>query len=251
MTPSEGETRAEERAESAKDKDSTGHQRPQGQPVLTDPAINTAYVARRQPSRTAATIDQRRAVYRNLRNCGMRGTAVGREGQTRPGADLVSSDQPATRRVGRGSCPVPFRARTPRPPAGPSTVAACGETANFILVAITAIALSAVSAATAGDAKKVLLWIVITGGVYYVLVSGSGDLPLDRRTRRGDPRGRRDPLTGARVHSRAVADAQRAGWSGCGCLTARARSSPLSLSVRRSMGSSSSTGSGSGRHASA
>ncbi len=68
MTPSEGDTRAEEGAEARPSKDSTGYPRPEGPPALTDPALEQfAYVARPRALRTAATIGQRRALYRKTR----------------------------------------------------------------------------------------------------------------------------------------------------------------------------------------
>jgi hypothetical protein len=70
MTPSEGDTRAEEGAEARPAKIAqTIDALKWGCRRSRTPPSTIAYVARRQTYRTAATIDQRRGLYRKMREC--------------------------------------------------------------------------------------------------------------------------------------------------------------------------------------
>ncbi len=69
MTPSEGDTRAEEGAEARQRKIAQAIDALKGRRCSRTPPSTIAYVARRRTARTAAAIDQRRELYRKMRDC--------------------------------------------------------------------------------------------------------------------------------------------------------------------------------------
>ena len=101
MTPSEGDTRAEEGAEARQEKIAQGSATPEGPPALTDPAPTFAYVARR---RTSDGCGYRPAGALLPEN----GTFVGKFGCTDAGG-RGAPERTASPRAGAALSPTPAR----------------------------------------------------------------------------------------------------------------------------------------------